>query len=170
VPPRLADAVRFTTLSKVPMTSLATPPEHAKTTAADTKVEIATDSDIVSARQRGRTVVSRLGFSATEATLVATAVSELARNIVLYAGRGEIVLRPLDEAARRGILVIARDEGPGIPDLQRALGGGYSTRGGRGMGLSGTMRLVDEFEITSAAGSGTTVAVTMWSRTVRAQD
>jgi len=134
-------------------------------TAADTKVEIATDSDIVAARQSGRTVVSRLGFSATEATLVATAVSELARNIVLYAGRGEIVLRPLEEAGRRGILVIARDNGPGISDLQRALRGGYSTRGGLGIGLSGTTRLVDEFEIASTAGSGTTVVVKMWSRT-----
>ena len=133
-------------------------------TFTDTKLAIATDEDIVAARQSGRTLVSRLGFSATEATLVATAVSELARNIVLYATRGEIVMRPLDECGRKGILVIARDEGPGIPDLQRALCGGYSTRGGLGMGLSGTSRLVDEFEIASASGSGTTVAVKIWSR------
>jgi serine/threonine-protein kinase RsbT len=150
------------------MTLLAAHPALAQTAAADTTVDIATDRDIVAARQWGRTVVSRLGFSATETTLVATAVSELARNIVLYAGRGEIVLRPIEEAGRRGILVIARDNGPGIPDLQRALRGGYSTRGGLGMGLSGTTRLVDEFEIASAAGSGTTVVVTMWSRSVPA--
>ena len=150
------------------MTLLAAHPALSHTTAGDTKVDITSDYDIVAARQSGRTVVSRLGFSATEATLVATAVSELARNIVLYARRGEIVLRPLEEAGRRGILVIARDEGPGIPDLQRALRGGYSTRGGMGLGLSGTTRLVDEFEIASAAGSGTTVVVKVWSRSARA--
>jgi serine/threonine-protein kinase RsbT len=145
------------------MTLPATQPGESPMTFADTKVDIATDEDIVAARRSGRTLVARLGFSATEATLVATAVSELARNIVLYARRGEIVLRPLDDGARKGILVIARDEGPGIADLQRALRGGYSTRGGLGMGLSGTSRLVDEFEIASG-GSGTTVAVKVWSR------
>lgn len=133
-------------------------------TCDDTKVVIATDGDIVSARESGRTLVSQLGFSATEVMLVATAVSELARNIVLYATPGEIVFRPLDDGSRKGILVIARDRGPGIPDMQRALGGGYSTRGGMGLGLSGTRRLMDEFDIVSASGSGTTVTVTMWSR------
>jgi serine/threonine-protein kinase RsbT len=149
------------------MTLLATPAAESSMTFADTTVDIATDDDIVAARRSGRTLVSQLGFSTTEATLVATAVSELARNIVLYATRGEIVMRPLDECGRKGILVIARDQGPGIADLQRALRGGYSTRGGKGMGLSGTSRLVDEFEIASASGSGTTVAVKMWSRATR---
>lgn len=134
------------------------------TTRDDTKVVIATDGDIVSARESGRTLVSQLGFSATEVMLVATAVSELARNIVLYATPGEIVFRPLDDGSRKGILVIARDSGPGIPDMQRALGGGYSTRGGMGLGLSGIRRLMDEFDIVSASGSGTTVTVKMWSR------
>jgi serine/threonine-protein kinase RsbT len=145
------------------MTLLASPHGEWSMTLADTKVDIATDDDIVAARRSGRTLVSRLGFSTTEATLVATAVSELARNIVLYATRGEIVFRPLDDCGRKGILVIARDSGPGILDLQRALRGGYSTRGGAGMGLSGTSRLVDEFEIASATGSGTTVVIKMWS-------
>ena len=146
------------------MTLLATNPSGPYMTSDDTTVVIATDGDIVAARESGRTLVSRLGFSSTEATLVATAVSELARNIVLYATRGEIVLRPLDECGKKGVLVIARDQGPGIPDLQRAMRGGYSTGGGTGLGLSGTKRLMDEFEIASAAGSGTTVAVRMWSR------
>ena len=136
-------------------------------TSDDTTVVVATDGDIVSARESGRTLVSRLGFSATEVMLLATAVSELARNIVLYATRGEIVFRPLDDGGRKGILVIARDHGPGIPDMQRALGGGYSTRGGLGLGLSGTRRLMDEFDIVSAMGSGTTVTVKMWSRLKR---
>jgi serine/threonine-protein kinase RsbT len=149
------------------MTLFTTNASEPNMTTDDTTVVITTDGDIVAAREMGRTLVSRLGFSATEITLVATAVSELARNIVLYAKSGEIVLRPLGDEERKGILVIARDQGPGIPDLQQALRGGYSTRGGAGLGLCGTRRLMDEFEIASTAGSGTTVAVKMWSGSSR---
>ena len=105
----------------------------------------------------------RCGFASTDATLVATAVSELARNIVQYAKRGEIVLKPLENQGRRGLLVIARDEGPGIPDIQRAIEGGCSTYGSLGLGLRGVKRLMDEFEIVSTAGIGTTVCVKKWS-------
>jgi len=129
----------------------------------ETIVMIASDGDIVSARQLCRALVLRLGFASTDATLVATAVSELARNIVLYAKRGEIVLKPLENGGRPGILVIARDDGPGIPDIQRATGGGCSTSGSLGWGLRGVKRLMDEFEIVSVAGIGTNVCVTKWS-------
>ena len=132
----------------------------------DTTVAIATDSDIVAARERGRTLVGGLGFSTTETTLVATAISELARNIVQHAQRGEIVLRPLNERGARGILVIARDRGPGIVDVQQALSGSGSSRGSA-MGLCALRRLMDEFDIASVAGGGTTVAVRMWSRPQR---
>jgi len=129
----------------------------------ETIVMIVSDGDIVAARQLCRALVLRLGFASTDATLVATAVSELARNIVLYAKRGEIVLKPLENGGRPGILVIARDEGPGIPDIQRATGGGCSTSGSHGWGLRGVKRLMDAFEIVSVAGVGTNVCVTKWS-------
>jgi serine/threonine-protein kinase RsbT len=125
-------------------------------------VAIASDTDIVTARQQGRKLSSLLGFSPTEATLVATAISELACNIILYATTGEIVLRALEDGGRRGILVIARDEGPGIPDVRQAMVGGYSTSGGLGLGLCGVKRLVDDFEIVSRVGKGTTVTVRKW--------
>ena len=129
----------------------------------ETTVTIASDGDIVIARLQSRALVLRMGFAPTDATLVATAVSELARNIVLYAKRGDITLKPLEIRGRRGILVVARDEGPGIPDIQRATGGGCSTAGSLGLGLHGVKRLMDEFEIVSVAGIGTTVCVKKFS-------
>jgi len=128
-----------------------------------TTVLIVADRDIVIARQRCRAMALRLGFTPTDAMLVATAVSELARNIVLYARGGVIILRPSDHEGRRGLLVIARDEGPGIGDLQRATGDACSTAGSLGLGLRGVKRLMDEFEIVSAAGIGTTVCVKKFS-------
>ena len=130
----------------------------------ETTLPILTDGDIVTARMQGRTFVLQLGFSSPEATLVATAISELARNIVLYAERGEIVLKPLDDDGRRGVLVIARDRGPGIPgDYTTAERAGASN--GTGChGLCGLSRLVDECEIVSQAGEGTTIAVKKWRR------
>jgi serine/threonine-protein kinase RsbT len=125
-------------------------------------VPIRSETDIVAARQHGRTLAMQLGFATTDATLVATAISELARNIILYAGRGAILLRPLKMARRPGVLVIARDEGPGIADPPRALAGGYSTSGGLGLGLCGVRRLVDEFDLASEPGRGTTVTFKKW--------
>jgi serine/threonine-protein kinase RsbT len=122
---------------------------------------ISSERDIVAARQRGRTYVLQLGFSAPEATLIATAVSELARNIVMYAKEGEIVLRPLEHAGRSGILIIARDDGPGISEGSRAAIDAPMA-GGMTLGLRAMKRLLDEFEIDSRAGHGTRVAVKKW--------
>jgi serine/threonine-protein kinase RsbT len=124
---------------------------------------ITSDSDIVIARMRGRSFVLQLGFSSPDATLVATAISELARNIVLYAERGEIVLKPLDgNDGRRGVLVIARDHGPGIPSEYRTAIADTAQRHAGCHGLGGLSHLVDECEIVSHAGEGTTVAIKKW--------
>jgi serine/threonine-protein kinase RsbT len=123
---------------------------------------ITNSSDIVEARQRGREIAKHLGFSETEATIIATIISELARNIVLYAKTGEIVIEQCTADSNRGILIISRDAGPGIADLQRALAGGYSTSGGLGLGLCGVRRMVDEFTIETGNGNGTTITVKKW--------
>ena len=126
------------------------------------QVAINSDQDIVSARQKGRLMATELGFSTGDATLVATAISELARNIVSYARRGQITLKTVNGLNRQGISVIATDDGPGIPDIRQALRDGFSTSGSLGLGLPGVRRLMDEFEITSKPGRGTTVAVKKW--------
>jgi serine/threonine-protein kinase RsbT len=128
----------------------------------DVRVPIAGDGDVIAARQTGRVLSLRMGFSSAEATIVATAISELARNIVLYASRGEIAIRPERRGARVGLTVIARDEGPGIPDVGRAMQDGYSSGGRLGVGLPGVRRLMDDFQIASSAGDGTTVTATKW--------
>lgn len=130
-----------------------------------TTIRIATDADIVTARQKGRAMAAQMGFSPSQATFVATAISELARNIVTYAGHGEITLRAaLNGHAPAGIEVVARDAGPGIHNVADALRDGYSTSGSLGLGLPGIRRLMDEFEIASEVGRGTTVRVTKWLR------
>jgi serine/threonine-protein kinase RsbT len=126
------------------------------------RVSIASDQDVVAARQKGRGMALELGFSASDSTLLATAISELARNIVSYAGTGEIVLRANQNSGRPGVTVVARDGGPGIPSIEQALRDGYSTSGSLGLGLPGVRRLVDEFEIVSEVGRGTTVTVRKW--------
>jgi serine/threonine-protein kinase RsbT len=128
------------------------------------QVAIACDGDIVAARQRGRELAAERGFDRTEQTLIATAISEIARNIVEYADRGEISFSAVDYSGRRGILILARDEGPGIADLEMAMRDGYSTGKSLGMGLPGAKRLMDEFEIESKPGSGTIVRMTKWVR------
>lgn len=127
-------------------------------------VRINEDTDIVSARQKGRVLAATLGFSSSELTLIATAISELARNIVLYARQGEIVLRLLERGEQHGVMVRACDQGPGIPDIRRALQGGFSTSRSLGLGLPGVRRLMDEFEIESRVGHGTTVTARKWKR------
>jgi len=127
-------------------------------------VAINSDQDIVAARQRGRALAAEIGFSATDATLIATAISELARNIVSYARKGEVTLRVVRGSSRQGILVIASDDGPGIPDIPQALRDGFSTSGSLGLGLPGVRRLMDEFEIASRPGRGTTVTVKKWKQ------
>lgn len=133
-----------------------------RTAGKDECIPINCDLDIVVARQRGRELVAEMGFSATDLTLIATAISELARNIVLYAKSGEIVLTSIQHGDRRGISVMARDEGPGIPDIRRALQDGYSTSRSLGLGLPGVRRLMDEFEIVSEVNRGTKVVVKKW--------
>ncbi len=149
---------------RIPPAATAAASSAPGTLANGTIVAIAFDTDIVAARQHGRKLAVRLGFSLTDTTLVATAISELARNIVLYARPGWIELRTLEEGRRCGILVVARDNGPGIADIRRAVTGGYSTTGGLGLGLCGVKRLMDEFEIVSSVGAGTTVKIKKWLR------
>jgi serine/threonine-protein kinase RsbT len=126
------------------------------------RVEIEADSDMVAARTAAKELAADLGFSATDATLIATAVSEIARNIVVHAGRGAITMTPRLETLRYGIVIVAADSGPGIRDLEAALERGYAGRGGLGLGLPGARRLMDEFEIDSNASSGTMVTMTKW--------
>ena len=128
-------------------------------------IAIESDADVVSARQRARELAGTLDLTSTDQTLLATAISEVARNITTYAVRGEVVLSLVrDDNGRRGIRVIARDQGPGIEDIELALQDGYTSGEGLGLGLPGARRLVDDFEIVSAPGQGTTVTMVMWSR------
>ena len=126
------------------------------------RVGINSDQDIVVARQKGRLLASELGFSSGDATLIATAISELARNIVSYARTGEIKLKGIHGSNRAGIQVVAYDDGPGIVDIRQALRDGFSTSGSLGLGLPGVRRLMDEFEISSQPSKGTIVTVKKW--------
>jgi serine/threonine-protein kinase RsbT len=128
----------------------------------DIVVAIRSDGEIVSARQQGRSLATAIGFSATDATLIATAISELARNIVMYAGQGEVIIRGVEISLRKGIAIVARDGGPGIRSIEDVLRDGYSTSGGLGLGLPGVKRLMDEFAIESELGRGTMVTVKKW--------
>ncbi len=127
-------------------------------------VTVRSDVDVVIARQEGRRLAETLGFSISELTLIATAISEVARNIVLYAREGEITTSIIEKDGKRGVCIVARDNGPGIKDISLAMQDGYSTSGGLGLGLPGAKRIVDEFEIVSKAGKGTTVTMRKWKR------
>lgn len=122
--------------------------------------------DIVTARQRGRTLALELGFNGADVTLIAAAISEVARNIVDHAKSGEIVMSSLNgqTGSRPGIQIIARDQGPGIRDVAQAMQYGYSTRKGLGVGLPGAKWLMDEFDIMSEVGRGTTITMRKWKR------
>ncbi len=135
--------------------------ERGKQRDTEVRIPVHTDGDIVAARQGAREVAARLGFSRTDLTVIATAVSEVARNIVRFAGSGEIVVELLEEPCR-GVRVVARDAGPGIADVKRALTDGYSTYHGLGLGLPGARRLMDDFAVISEPGRGTTVTMTKW--------
>jgi len=130
--------------------------------ATEARVVVEADRDIVTARQQGRQMAAHLGFSPGTATLIATAISELARNILLYARRGELLMRTVETNGNRGITVEARDDGPGIPHPQRALEDGFSTSGRLGLGLPGVKRLMDEFRLETAPGHGTRIVVKKW--------
>lgn len=126
------------------------------------RVPINSDKDIVAARQKGRMLALSIGFSETDSTLIATAISELARNIVTYAKKGELQLRAEKDTTRAGIVVIAKDRGSGISNIKQALQDGFSTSGSLGLGLPGVKRLVDEFDIVSGTGRGTVVTIRKW--------
>jgi len=128
------------------------------------RIPIQSDTDIVVARQSGRSMAAEAGFSGSELTVIATAISEVARNIVNYAQSGEILLQRLQRGMQTGLLIVASDHGPGIPNLALALQDGYSTSNGLGLGLPGAKRLMDEFEIVSEVGKGTTVTMRKWKR------
>jgi serine/threonine-protein kinase RsbT len=130
----------------------------------EVRIPINADQDIVTARQQGRTMSAKLGFNGSDLTVIATAVSEVARNIVEFAGKGEIILTPIQHGPKKGIMVVARDDGPGIPNIQLALQDGFSTTASLGLGLPGSRRLMDEFTIVSAIGKGTTVTMRKWMR------
>ncbi len=130
--------------------------------ADETRVSVDRDADIVTARHKGRELAVEVGFSGSDLTLIATAISEIARNIIIYAERGEIVLSIAQRGGKRGIVVVAHDDGPGIADIEQAMRDGYSTGKSLGLGLPGARRLMDEFEIVSELGKGTTVTMKKW--------
>jgi serine/threonine-protein kinase RsbT len=132
--------------------------------ADEIRVAIRTDADVVTARQEARTLGAALGFGTTDLTLLATAISEVARNITTYAGEGEVRLRVVERTGRQGVEVVASDEGPGITDVERAMQDGYTTGNGLGLGLPGTRRLVDDFQLDTTPGVGTTIRLVKWSR------
>jgi serine/threonine-protein kinase RsbT len=134
------------------------------TVSDEMSVPIEREGDIVTARQRGRELAATTGFSSTDQTMIALAISEIARNIVSYAQRGKVTLSRLDEGGRRGVLVVAQDDGPGISDIELAMRDGYSTAKSLGVGLPGAKRVMDEFELVSALGKGTTITMKKWLR------
>ena len=131
------------------------------------RIPIVREEDIVLARQEGRALAKTLGFGLVDQSRIATAISELARNVVRHAGRGEVTLRPLvapDGSGRRGLEVEVADTGPGIADPEAAMRDGFTSGGGLGMGLPGAKRLMDEFSLISAPGRGTAVTARKWQR------
>ena len=131
---------------------------------SDVKIQIEREIDIIAARQAGRQLAGQLGFSSTDQTLIATAISEVARNILIYAEKGEITLGQVSDGPRTGIQVVAADTGPGIENVELALRDGYSTKNSLGLGLPGARRLMDDFALASELGRGTRVTMKKWRR------
>jgi serine/threonine-protein kinase RsbT len=129
---------------------------------AEAEIAIEVEGDVVKARRKGRELATTLGFSTTDQTLIATAISEIARNIVRYAG--SVTFSRIERQGRAGIQIVANDTGPGIADVELAMRDGYSTGKSLGVGLPGARRLVDELEIVSSVGVGTTVTLRKWLR------
>jgi serine/threonine-protein kinase RsbT len=136
----------------------------ASTVGDELRCLIAADTDVVQARQTGRDLAAEVGFSAGDQTVIAAAISEIARNILMYAKRGEVRFTKVVDGTRQGLIVVAEDDGPGIKDVSRAMQDGYSTSGGLGLGLPGARRLMDEFEVVSAPGQGTRITMRKWKR------
>ena len=127
-------------------------------------VDIYTEWDIVAARQLGRNEAKKSGFGTVDQARITTAISELARNIYLYAGKGKIEMKALSENGLYGITIIASDNGPGISDMRKVMEDGFSTSGGLGAGMPGVRRLMDEFKVDTEPGVGTMITTTKWLR------
>jgi serine/threonine-protein kinase RsbT len=128
------------------------------------RIRVRHESDIVAARRQVRELGARQGLSGAAIEALATAVTEMARNLVVHAGSGEVLFATAEDAWRRGVVVTVRDDGPGIADIEQAMQDGFSTKGGGlGSGLPGARRLVDEFHIESDLGSGTTITMQQWA-------
>ena len=125
-------------------------------------IPIVSDTDIVEARMAARSLAKYIGFDGADLVMIATAVSEVARNIVEYASPGEIIIKPIEQRKKKGLQILARDEGPGIPDVNQALQYDCPSRKRMGVGLPGTKYLMDDFAIVSQVGKGTTVTMTKW--------
>ena len=131
---------------------------------SESRVAIKEESDFLAARKSGRDLAKDLGFDATSQTLIATAISELARNILKYASSGEIRLGRTTRNGICGMTIVASDQGPGIADVALAMTDGFSTGKGLGLGLPGTKRLMDDFDLVSEVGTGTVITTTRWMR------
>jgi len=128
------------------------------------ELAISTEDDVVGVRRKIRELAARAGLDSFATVAITTAASELARNVLVHAKRGSAVLEEIENGVRRGLRLAFRDQGPGIPDIDRVLAGGFSTAKSLGLGLSGSKRLVDDFQIESQVGHGTVVTVTKWAR------
>ena len=128
------------------------------------RVPIVHETDVTRALLEARMFAKGMAFSEVETQMLATAVSELARNIIKYADRGEIIIDQIEKGYRVGIEIIARDKGPGIADIEQAVSDNYSSSGTLGLGLPGVKRMMDEFELQSTEGQGTTVLIRKWRR------
>jgi len=126
------------------------------------QVNVVSDDDVIAARQRGRSLAAEIGFSPTDQAMVAAIITELGRNLVDYAGGGELLFHAIGDVGRRGIAVVARDHGPGIVNIKEALQTSYSVAGGLGLGLRGVKGIVDSLDIVSVPGKGTTVTAHKW--------
>lgn len=133
----------------------------------EVRVPVREEVDVAVARQAARAAARQLGFQLTAVEAIATAVSEVARNIVVHSRGGELVIRPAAEHGRKGIEIVARDDAPGIADVERAMQDGYSTAGSLGLGLPAARRLVDAFTLDSAVGAGTTITMKKWLHVAR---
>ena len=129
----------------------------------DVRVSIRSSADVVTARQQGRTLASRVGFSNSNLTIIATAISEIARNIVEYAEEGELAMSLVQDGHKKGVRIVASDTGPGIADISLVMRDGYSSGQGLGIGLPGSKRLMDPFDIASEVGKGTTITMIKWT-------
>lgn len=126
------------------------------------EIHIKDEKDIVSARQRAREAAKNMNFSITDQTRIITAVSELSRNIYVYASTGSVIIEDASSDTKRGIMITFEDEGPGIPDINKAMEEGFTTGKGMGLGLPGSKRLMDDFSITSQPDKGTKIIIKKW--------